>query len=46
VFDKLTAAGVVVDWRTPSVIRLAPAPLYNSFADVAQFGEHLKEALG
>lgn len=39
VFDGLIADGMIVDWRTSNVIRLAPAPLYTSFADVAAFGD-------
>lgn len=32
----LKTYGVIVDSRPPSVIRLAPSPLYNSFQDVAR----------
>jgi kynureninase len=32
--DRLAAAGIVIDWRPPDVLRLAPVPLYNSFTDV------------
>lgn len=39
VFDGLIADGMIVDWRTSSVIRIAPAPLYTSYADVAAFGD-------
>ena len=42
---KLTEAGVISDWRDPDVIRIAPAPLYNSFEDVFRFSEKLKEVL-
>ena len=40
-FDHLTQAGVIGDWREPNVIRLAPVPLYNTFADVQHVGEIL-----
>jgi kynureninase len=44
VFERLTAAGVIVDWREPDVIRAAPVPLYNSFEDVCRFVAQLEEA--
>lgn len=44
-FDKLTEEGVIVDWREPNVIRMAPVPLYNSFEDVYRFGEVLMRVL-
>lgn len=44
-FNKLTAGGVISDWREPNVIRCAPVPLYNSFEDVYRFGTILKDAL-
>ncbi|MGH9947164.1 MAG: kynureninase [Pyrinomonadaceae bacterium] len=43
--QKLLAKGVSVDWREPSIIRAAPAPLYNSFSDVFRFAEILKDCL-
>lgn len=45
VFDKLTANGVIADWRNPNVIRVAPVPLYNSFADVFKFATLVAEVL-
>lgn len=44
-FNKLTEAGVIADWREPNVIRCAPVPLYNSFEDVYRFGELLNSVL-
>ncbi len=42
---QLTRAGVISDWREPDVIRVAPAPLYNSFEDVFEFVKRLKTIL-
>ena len=44
-FDKLTQAGVIADWREPDVIRCAPVPLYNSFEDVYKMVVRLKNIL-
>lgn len=37
VLEVLEENGVVIDERKPDVIRVAPAPLYNTYADVWQF---------
>ena len=44
-FRAITEKGVIADWREPDVIRVAPVPLYNSFADVWKFVEILKNCL-
>jgi kynureninase len=44
-FDALSELGVVADWREPNVIRVAPAPLYNSFEDCWWFGQLLEKAI-
>lgn len=45
VFEYLISYGVILDWREPNVIRVAPVPLYNSFADAANFVSILEEAI-
>lgn len=44
-FDYLMAEGVIVDWREPNVIRLAPVPLYTSYEDMYHFGQILKKGI-
>ncbi|KAK5231343.1 Kynureninase (L-kynurenine hydrolase) [Exophiala xenobiotica] len=45
VLEHLEHAGIIVDERKPDVIRVAPAPLYNSFSDVFRFCHGLETAL-
>ena len=45
ILEHLEGCGVIVDERKPDVIRVAPAPLYNSFGDVFHFCQALEEAL-
>ena len=43
IHDKMIESGIVVDYREPGVIRVAPVPLYCSFEDVYRFYEILKD---
>ena len=44
--EKLTASGVICDFREPNVIRAAPTPCYNTFHDVWRFVQILRDTLG
>jgi len=46
VWERLGAAGVVCDWREPDILRVAPAPMYNTVEDVEQFVDRFVAALG
>ena len=42
-FEFLGAQGIVGDWREPDVIRISPAPLYNTHADVLRFARAVEQ---
>jgi kynureninase len=41
-FDYLVAQGVLGDWREPDERRVAPTPLYNSFADCLRYADAVR----
>ena len=41
-FEHLAHHGVLGDWREPDVIRISPAPLYNTHADVLRFATEVE----
>jgi kynureninase len=45
VCERLTAEGIIGDWREPDTFRVAPVPLYNSYKDVHSFVAHFLQAL-
>ena len=42
---RMRSGGVIVDWRAPDILRLAPVPLYNSYRDVYEAVRALERAL-
>lgn len=46
IYNGLMQQGIFTDWREPNVIRLAPAPLYNTFEEVWSFSDKLKTLIG
>lgn len=45
IFSNLLQNGIIVDWREPDVIRIAPTPLYNTKEDLDQFLTLLKHLI-
>lgn len=43
--DRLSEEGVLGDWREPDILRVAPAPLYNSYHDVYRFVQRFADHL-
>ena len=43
--EALKQRGVIPDFRFPNIIRLAPVALYNTFEDIWQVVQHLKEII-
>jgi kynureninase len=43
--EALKSKGVVPDFRPPGIIRIAPSPLYNTYHDVWQVVQYLKEII-
>lgn len=43
--QRLHERGIIADFREPDVIRIAPVPLYNSFAETWLFASTLKSML-
>jgi kynureninase len=37
IVDRLSAEGILCDWREPNILRVAPAPLYNAYTDAHRF---------
>ena len=45
IWETLIEKNVVCDWREPSVFRIAPTPLYNTFTEIYELVQILKKIL-
>ncbi len=45
IYEGLMKEGIIVDWREPNTIRLAPVPLYNTFEEVWKFSQVFKKLI-
>ena len=45
IFNALKSKGVLCDWREPNVIRVSPVPLYNTFTEIFEFVEIIKNVI-
>jgi kynureninase len=45
VLQRLIAEGIFCDWREPDILRVAPVPLYNTYADVRCFVKRFLAAI-
>lgn len=43
--EALRARGVIPDFRPPNIIRIAPSPLYNTYNEIWNVAQHLKEII-
>jgi kynureninase len=46
VCERLTAEGILCDWREPDILRMAPVPLYNTYRDAHRFVERFTAMTG
>ena len=45
IFDYISKKGIICDWREPDVIRVTAHPLFNTYAELLDFAQILKESL-
>lgn len=43
--EALRSRGVVPDFRPPNIVRIAPIPLYNTYHELWQVVQHLKDII-